>query len=55
MTRFMFAFILIGLFFAVLSFFLGLLALCTRIGAFLASFMGWIAWVFQVITTSLMT
>ncbi|KAL2223174.1 SUR7/PalI family-domain-containing protein [Thermoascus aurantiacus ATCC 26904] len=55
MTRFMFAFILIGLFFAVLSFFLGLLALCTRIGAFLASLMGWIAWVFQVITTSLMT
>jgi hypothetical protein len=51
----MFPFILIALFFAVLSLFLGLLALCTRIGSYLSSLLVWIAWVFQVITTALMT
>ncbi|KAL2014152.1 hypothetical protein VTN00DRAFT_1677 [Thermoascus crustaceus] len=55
MTRFMFAFIIIDLFFAVLALFTGLLALCTRIGAFISCLLGWIAWVFQAITTSLMT
>ncbi|KAL9126364.1 MAG: hypothetical protein Q9217_004566 [Psora testacea] len=38
LTRFMFAFVLIGLFFAVCSLFLGLLALCSRIGSFLAAY-----------------
>lgn len=55
MTRFMFAFMLIGLFFAVLSLFIGLLALCTRIGSFVSSFLGLIALTFQTITTALMT
>ncbi|EED20200.1 actin cortical patch protein Sur7, putative [Talaromyces stipitatus ATCC 10500] len=55
MSRFMFPFMLIALFFATLSLFLGLLALCTRIGSYLSSLLAWIAWVFQVITASLMT
>ena len=55
MTRFMFPFVLIGLFFTVLSLFTGLLAMCTRIGSYLSSVLVWIAWVFQVITTCLMT
>lgn len=55
MSRFMFPFILIALFFASLALFLGLMALCTRIGSYLSSLLVWLAWVFQVITTSLMT
>lgn len=55
MSRFMFPFILIALFFAVLALFLGLMALCTRIGSYLSSLLTWLAWVFQVITTALMT
>ncbi|MCJ1263333.1 hypothetical protein MMC22_003203 [Lobaria immixta] len=55
LTRFMFAFILIGLFFAVCSLFLGLLALCSRIGSFLSSALCSVALFFQAITASLMT
>ena len=55
LTRFMFAFVLIGLFFAVCSLFLGLLALCSRIGSFLSSALCSVALFFQTLTTSLMT
>lgn len=54
-TRFMFPFILIGLFFAVSALFTGLLALCTRIGGFISGFLSWLALTFQAITTCLMT
>ena len=54
-SRFMFPFIIIGLFFAVLSLFTGLLAMCTRIGSYLSGFLAWLALTFQVITTCLMT
>jgi hypothetical protein len=55
MSRFMFPFIIIGLFFAVCSLFTGLLAMCTRIASYLSGFLAWIALTFQVITTCLMT
>jgi hypothetical protein len=55
MSRFMFPFIIIGLFFAVLSLFSGLLAMCTRIGSYISGFLAWLALTFQVITTCLMT
>ncbi|KAJ5684262.1 uncharacterized protein N7477_000607 [Penicillium maclennaniae] len=54
-TRFMFAFIIIGLFFAVCSLFTGFLALCTRIGSYVSAFFAWLALTFQIITTCLMT
>ncbi|KAL1975528.1 hypothetical protein VTN31DRAFT_3920 [Thermomyces dupontii] len=55
MSRFMFPFMIIGLFLAVLSLLLGLVAPCTRIGSYMSSLLAWLAWVFQVITSSLMT
>jgi hypothetical protein len=55
MSRFMFPFIIIGLFFAVCSLFTGLLAMCTRIASYLSGFLAWLALTFQVITTCLMT
>ena len=55
MTRFMFAFMLIALFFAVCALFTGVLALCTRIGAYLSSMLTMIALFFQLIQASLMT
>ncbi|CAI7579847.1 unnamed protein product [Penicillium glandicola] len=55
MSRFMFPFLIIGLFFAVCSFFTGMLAICTRIASYLSGFLAWIALTFQVITTCLMT
>ncbi|MCJ1370217.1 hypothetical protein MMC20_001429 [Loxospora ochrophaea] len=55
LTRFMFAFVLISLFFAVCSLFLGLFALCSRIGSFLSSFLCSIALFFQTLTAALMT
>ncbi|KAJ5933370.1 hypothetical protein N7454_005699 [Penicillium verhagenii] len=54
-SRFMFPFIIIGLFFAVVSLFTGLLAMCTRIGSYVSGFLAWLALTFQVITTCLMT
>jgi SUR7/PalI family len=55
LTRFMFAFVLIGLFFAVCSLFTGLLALCTRIAAYLSGFLNMIGLFFQMLTAILMT
>lgn len=55
MSRFMFPFIIIALFFATCSLFLGLVAICTRIGSYMSSLLTWLAWVFQAITASLMT
>lgn len=55
LTRFMFAFHLIALFFSVCALFTGLLALCSRIGSFLSSFTCSIALFFQTITAALMT
>ncbi|KAL9001707.1 MAG: hypothetical protein Q9188_005330 [Gyalolechia gomerana] len=54
-TRFAFAFVLIGLFFAVCSLFLGLIALCSRIGSFLSSALCSIALFFQTLTAALIT
>jgi hypothetical protein len=48
-TPFMFAFMLITLFFGVLALSTGLLALCTRLGAYLSGFLTIIAMVFQAI------
>ncbi|KAJ5514019.1 Actin cortical patch SUR7/pH-response regulator PalI [Penicillium fimorum] len=54
-SRFMFPFIIIGLFFAVCSFFTGMLAVCTRVASYLSGFLAWVALTFQIITTCLMT
>lgn len=55
LTRFMFPFVLIGLFFGVMSLFLGIFALCSRIGSFLSSMMCSAALFFQTLTAALMT
>ena len=55
MTRFMFAFVLIGGFFGACSLLLGCLALCSRIGSFLSSALCSVALFFQTITAALMT
>ncbi|KAF7588953.1 hypothetical protein BBP40_004994 [Aspergillus hancockii] len=54
-SRFSFPFLIIALFFGVVSLFTGFLAMCTRIGSYLSSLMAWIALIFQIISTSLMT
>jgi hypothetical protein len=55
MTRFMFAFELIALFFAVCAFFTGMLALCTRLGSYLSGLLTTIALFFQTLMAALMT
>ena len=55
MTRFMFAFMLIALFFGTMALFTGLLALCTRLGSYLSSLMTILAAFFQAVNASLMT
>ena len=55
LTRFMFAFMLITLFFGVMSFFTGLLALCSRIGSYLSGLLIAIALFFQTLNAALMT
>lgn len=55
MTRFMFAFVLIGIFFAFCSLLTGLLALCTRIGAYISGFLNMISFFFQTLAAVLMT
>ncbi|KAF9891724.1 hypothetical protein FE257_003205 [Aspergillus nanangensis] len=54
-SRFIFPFLIIALFFAVVSLFTGFLAMCTRVGSYLSSLMAWIALIFQIIATCLMT
>ena len=55
LTRFMFAFVLIGLFFSVCSLFTGLLALCSRIGSYLSGLLNMLGLFFQTLTATLMT
>lgn len=55
LTRFMFAFELIALFFGACALFVGLLALCSTIGSFLSSFTASVALFFQTLATCLMT
>ena len=55
LTRFMFAFVLIALFFGVISLFLGLLALCTKFGSYLDSAIVAVALFFQSVAAALMT
>ena len=55
MTRFMFAFVLIGLFFAAISLMLGILALCSKIVSYLDGAIVSVALFFQTITAALMT
>ncbi|KAI4223663.1 MAG: hypothetical protein L6R36_005250 [Xanthoria steineri] len=54
-SRFMFAFVLIGLFFAVCALLLGIIALVSRIGSFLGSATCSVALFFQTLTAALMT
>lgn len=55
LSRFMFAFYLIALFFAAIALISGLLALCSRLGGYLSSLMTSIALFFQVLAAALMT
>jgi hypothetical protein len=55
LSRFMFAFYLIALFFAVIAFFTSVLALCTRLGAYLTGLNTALALFFQLLAAALMT
>ncbi|CAA9965662.1 Cortical patch protein [Pyrenophora teres f. maculata] len=55
LSRFMFAFYLIALFFAAVALMSGLLALCSRLGGYLSSLMTSIALFFQTLAAALMT
>lgn len=55
LSRFMFAFYLIALFFAVCALFTGLLALCSRLGGYLSGLTVAIALFFQALAASLLT
>jgi len=55
LSRFAWVFYLIAVFFAVVAFFVGLLALCTRLGSYLASTTTFVALFFQALAASLMT
>ncbi|PSN70069.1 SUR7-domain-containing protein [Corynespora cassiicola Philippines] len=55
LSRFMFAFYLIALFFASISLFTGLLALCSRLGGYLSGLTTAVALLFQTLAASLMT
>ncbi|KKY25236.1 putative cortical patch protein [Diplodia seriata] len=55
LSRFMFAFYLIALFFAAIALLTGLLALCSRLGGYLSGFNTFVALFFQTITAALMT
>ncbi|KAK3674345.1 Eisosomes component [Recurvomyces mirabilis] len=55
LSRFAWAFYVVSLFFAVIAFFLGFIALCTRLGAYLTGAMTMLALFFQTLTAALMT
>lgn len=55
LSRFMFAFFLIALFFAVISFLLSVFALCARLGSYLTGFTVFLALFFQTLAAALMT
>ena len=55
LSRFMFAFYLIALFFAVIALFSGLLAVCSRLGGYLSSLTTFIALFFQTLAAALQT
>jgi hypothetical protein len=55
LSRFMFAFYLIALFFAAIAFFTGILALCTRLGSYLSGLTVAVAAFFQALAAALMT
>jgi len=55
LSRFAWVFFLVALIFSVISFLLGGLALCTRIGAYFSSFNTSVALFFQALAASLMT
>ncbi|KAF4309839.1 cortical patch protein [Botryosphaeria dothidea] len=55
LSRFMFAFYLIAVFFAAIALLTGLLALCSRLGGYLSGFNTFIALFFQTLTAALMT
>lgn len=55
LSRFMFAFYLIALFFAAVALASGLLAVCSRLGGYLSSLMTSVALFFQILAASLMT
>lgn len=55
LSRFAWVFYLIALFFAVVAFFISLLALCSRLGAYLTGTSAFLAFFFQALAASLMT
>lgn len=55
LSRFMFAFYLIALFFAAVALFSGLLALCSRLGGYLSAMTTFVALFFQSLSAALMT
>lgn len=55
LSRFMWVFYLIALFFATISFFTGILAMCSRLGAFLSGSCAAVALFFQALAAALMT
>lgn len=55
LSRCMFAFYFVALFFAVCALFLSLAALCARLGAYLAGMTTFLAAFFQALTAALMT
>lgn len=55
LSRFMFAFYLIALFFAVIALFTSVLALCSRLGGYLTGLTVAVALFFQILAASLMT
>lgn len=55
LSRFMFAFFLVALFFAAIALVSGLLALCSRLGGYLSSMTTSVALFFQALASALMT